>query len=78
LIAFFTIKYPMYQRYMIWGGWLVCTLALVASSFATEVWHLMIAQGFLYGFGFLTMYYPLLNMLNEWFVKRRGLAYGIL
>ncbi len=78
MIAFFTINYPMYQRYMIWGGWLVCILALVGSSFATEVWHLMIAQGFLYGFGFLTMYYPLLNMLNEWFVKRRGLAYGIL
>jgi len=68
----------MYQRHMIWGGWFVCILALVGSSFATEVWHLMITQGFLYGFGFLTIYYPLLNMLNEWFIQRRGLAYGIL
>lgn len=63
---------------MIWGGWLVCILALISSSFATQVWHLIITQGFLYGFGFLIMYYPLLNMLNEWFIQRRGLAYGIL
>ncbi|KAG4423573.1 hypothetical protein IFR04_003255 [Cadophora malorum] len=78
LIAFFTIKYPTYQKYMIWGGWLVCSLALVASSFATQVWHLIVAQGFLYGFGFLIIYYPLLNMLNGWFILRRGLAYGTL
>jgi hypothetical protein len=63
---------------MIWGGWLLCILALISSSFATQVSHLIITQGFLYGFGFLIMYYPLLNMMNEWFIQRRGLAYGIL
>jgi hypothetical protein len=53
-------------------------LALVtSSSFALQVWHLIITQGFLYDFDFLIMYYPLLNMLNEWFIQRRGIAYGI-
>lgn len=63
---------------MIWGGWLTCIGSLVAASFATKVWHLIVTQGLLYGFGFLVLYYALLSMLNEWFVVRRGLAYGIL
>lgn len=63
---------------MIWFGWSLCIVALVASSFATQVWHLIITQGVLYGLGFLIIYYPLLNMLNGWFVDRRGLAYGIM
>lgn len=57
---------------------IVCICSLVAASFATEVWHLIITQGVAYGIGFLVLYYALLSMLNEWFVERRGLAYGIL
>lgn len=32
----------------------------------------------MYGVGFLILYYAVLSMLNEWFVERRGLAYGVL
>ncbi|PMD60225.1 MFS general substrate transporter [Hyaloscypha bicolor E] len=78
LITPFTIRYPMYRKYMIWFGWLTCIIALIGSSFATKLSHLIITQGLLYGLGFVVIYYPLLSMLNEWFVKRRGLAYGIL
>lgn len=28
--------------------------------------------------GLLTMFYPIFNMMNEWFVERRGLALGII
>ncbi|GKT95441.1 LOW QUALITY PROTEIN: MFS monocarboxylate transporter [Colletotrichum tofieldiae] len=48
------------------------------ASFATSVPGLIATQGFLYGFAFLFVNYPLLRMLNEWFVERRGLAYGIM
>jgi hypothetical protein len=47
-------------------------------SFATQLWHLIVTQGLLYGLGFLCIYYPMLSMLNEWFHKRRGTAYGIM
>ena len=77
-MAFLTIKYPAYQKSMIWTGWLTCIIALIGSSFATQVWHLIITQGILYGSGYLFIYYPVLNMLNEWFFERRGLAYGVL
>jgi hypothetical protein len=52
--------------------------SLLATSFATQVWHLLVFQGIIYGLGFLLMYYPMLSMLNEWFIVRRGFAYGIL
>ncbi|KZL80893.1 mfs monocarboxylate [Colletotrichum incanum] len=48
------------------------------ASFATSVPGLIATQGFLYGFAFLFVNYPLLRMLNEWFVERRSLAYGIM
>ncbi|KAK1080027.1 hypothetical protein LTR33_005890 [Friedmanniomyces endolithicus] len=34
--------------------------------------------GAVYGVGWVVCYTPLLFMLNEWFVERRGLAYGVL
>jgi MFS family permease len=63
---------------MIWVGWVTCVGSLVAASFSTTVWQLIISQGLGYGIGFLILYYAMLDMLNEWFVERRGLAYGVL
>lgn len=63
---------------MIWAGWITCSLSLIAASFAKGVCHLVLTQGVAYGIGFLVLYYPLLNMLNDWFIKRHGLAYGVL
>jgi MFS family permease len=78
LVTPFTIRYQKYQRHMILMGWLICIVALLSSSFATKLWHLIITQGVLYGIGIVIIYYPMLSMLNEWFVKRRGLAYGLM
>ena len=78
LVSRAATRYAKFQRYMIWGGFSVCLLALVCSSFANQIWHLIVTQGIIYGIGIQIMYYPVLSMLNEWFVKRRGLAYGIM
>ncbi|EFQ36276.1 major facilitator superfamily transporter [Colletotrichum graminicola] len=71
-------RYQAWQRHMIIIGWIGCALSLVIASFATSVPGLIATQGFLYGASFLFVNYPLLRMLNEWFVVRRGLAYGIM
>jgi len=63
---------------MIWTGWFICILSLIAASFSKTVWQLILTQGLGYGVGFLILYYAVLSMLNEWFVERRGLAYGCL
>ncbi|KAF2404724.1 MFS general substrate transporter [Trichodelitschia bisporula] len=71
-------RWHNYRRQMIWAGWLTCAGSLLAASFATKPWHLVVTQGVAYGLGFLVLYYSLLSMLNEWWVKRRGLAYGVI
>ncbi|KAH8900967.1 monocarboxylate transporter [Thozetella sp. PMI_491] len=71
-------RFQNWQHLMIVGGWALCVVSLVAASFATNITALIATQGFLYGLGFLTLYFPVLSMLNEWFVQRRGLAYGVM
>lgn len=56
----------------------ICILALVAGSFASTLETLILTQGVAYGVGFLIFYYPILNMVNEYWVSRRGMAYGLL
>jgi hypothetical protein len=63
---------------MVWFGCMTCLVSLILASFATKVWHLIVTQGALFGVGFLVLYYPVLSMLQEWFVERRGLAFGII
>ena len=71
-------RYQRYQIHMIWIGWPICIFALIGASFAKSIGTLIFTQGVLYGFGALILYYPMLSMVNEWFVQKRGLAYGIL
>jgi len=80
---------------MIWLGWPLCIIGLVAGSFATTLPALIVTQGIMYSgmskpfpplnyflrsvkVGFVTFYYPIISMVNEWWVTRRGLAWGII
>ncbi|KAF7891267.1 uncharacterized protein EAF02_001592 [Botrytis sinoallii] len=59
-------------------GLVIVVIALVAASFATEVWHLITTQGFLYAIGGSLLYSPTIFYLDQWFVKRKGLALGVM
>lgn len=76
--AFITKKYHRYQRQQIWLGWPLCILSLVAASFTNSVNGLIGTQGFLYGLGFVTLSYPIISMINEWWVARKGMAFGLI
>jgi len=56
----------------------MCLLGLVAGSFAKTLTGLILTQGVMYGLGFLIFYYPILSMVDEFWVLRRGFAYGFL
>lgn len=71
-------RYNKYRLHMIWSGWALCLLGLVAGSFAKSLATLIVTQGVMYGVGFTIFYYPILSMVNEYWIARRGLAYGIL
>ncbi|KAF2227194.1 major facilitator superfamily domain-containing protein [Elsinoe ampelina] len=72
-------RFQKYQRHMIWIGCTpLCILGLVAGSFASTLEYLILSKGVLYGLGFLIFYYPILSMVNEYWIQRRGMAYGLL
>lgn len=56
---------------------ILCILSLIAGSFATTLSTLMLTQGFIYGIGFTISEYPIISMINEFWISRRGMAYGL-
>ncbi|KAH6718038.1 major facilitator superfamily domain-containing protein [Leptodontidium sp. MPI-SDFR-AT-0119] len=78
LMAPLTIRYHAYRRHMVIFGASLCVLGNIGASFGTQLWIIVVCQGVIYGVGFLIISYATFSMLNEWFIKKRGLAYGIL
>lgn len=66
------------QRYYIWVGWFICVVGLVAAAFCKSLIPLALTQGLCYGVGSFILDVPVLLILNTWFLRRRGVAYGIL
>lgn len=56
----------------------LCLLGLIAGSFARSLPTLIFTQGIMYGVGFVIFYYPILSMVNEFWIAKRGMAYGLL
>lgn len=76
--ASFTLqKYPAQRKNASICGLVLIVVALLAASFATSVAQLVLTQGILYGIGGALLYNPYLFYLDEWFIRRKGLAYGI-
>ncbi|KIW37706.1 uncharacterized protein PV06_10337 [Exophiala oligosperma] len=76
LAAMATKLFPKHQKHQIWIGWPFCVFGLLAASFANTFGQLVATQGVMYGFGFVTLSYPIISMLNEWWVARKGMAFG--
>ena len=60
------------------AGLLIMCLSLGLSSLCTTVPQLIVTQGILYGIGGAVTYSPVVTFLDEWFVRRKGLAFGIM
>jgi MFS family permease len=70
--------WPRFKRPCSVIGLFVIAIALIASSFSTTVVHLILTQGLLYGLGGTLLYYPTILFLDEWFIRRKGMAFGIM
>jgi len=55
-------------------GIILETAALIASSFATQTWHLFLTQGILFGWGSGFLYVGAVGIVPQWFNRRRSLA----
>jgi hypothetical protein len=70
--------YPNFCRQSRFIGLPIVALAVLLSSFSTSVWHLILSQGLLYAIGGGLVYYPVFIFIDEWFIRRKGFAYGIM
>ncbi|BGP44162.1 hypothetical protein JCM10449v2_008226 [Rhodotorula kratochvilovae] len=70
-------RYPEWIKPILWTSAAVNCLSMLAASWASEVWHLILLIGVLGGVSGATLYAPVLLWLNSWWVERRGLASGI-
>lgn len=71
-------RYAHWQRQTIWVGFAIAIVGLGAAGWAKDFGSLVATQGVTFGMGILIMYYPIFNMMNEWFVERRGLALAVI
>ncbi|KAL2156426.1 hypothetical protein VTH82DRAFT_1171 [Thermothelomyces myriococcoides] len=71
-------RFPKPARYSTIAGLLVMCLALALSSFSTTVTHLIVTQGVFFAVGGSVAYASCIVYLEQWFVARRGLAFGIM
>ncbi|PGH33030.1 hypothetical protein GX50_04176 [[Emmonsia] crescens] len=71
-------RWPKYQRTGCAIGVLVMCLAMALSSFATNVTHLIVSQGVFYALGGSIAYSPCILLMEDWFDKRKGLAFGVM
>lgn len=71
-------RWPFVRK---WGtaiGVVILVISLLSSSWASQVWHLILTQGILYAIGGTFLYSPVILYVDEWFVRRKGLAYGVM
>jgi MFS family permease len=71
-------RYPTLVKSSMWIALLICVVTLIVSSFAKQVWQLILLQGVIFGLAAGVLYAPVVMWLSEWFVQRRGLAGGII
>lgn len=69
--------YPRCARWFTLTGLIVASLGLAMSSFCNSVPQLIGTQGIVFGVGGCVAYCPCTLYIDEWFVRRKGLAYGI-
>lgn len=71
-------RYPWIRRPCVFFGLIVMCLALGISSLSQNVTHLIVTQGVIYAIGGAIAYSPTIQFMDEWFVSRKGLAFGVM
>jgi MFS family permease len=74
---FAVLKYfPRFRRWATPAGLVILCLALGLGSLSTSVPHLILTQGIFYAIGGGLAWTPILFNIEEWWVRRRGFAFG--
>lgn len=71
-------KYPHLRRWCGPLGLVVTVTSLAASAFVSSIAGLVATQGALYSIGCGLLFSPISLYMDEWFVERKSLAFGIM
>ncbi|OCK76027.1 MFS general substrate transporter [Lepidopterella palustris CBS 459.81] len=71
-------RFPKTRTPAIGVGLVTMSLALGLSSLSTTVTHLIVSQGILYAIGGGLVYAPTILFMDEWFVNKKGFAFGVM
>src|ERR1700761_6433881 len=71
-------KWPKFRRPSVIVGLFIMCIALAGSSFSQSIAHLILSQGILYAIGGSLAYCPTIIFVDEWFIKKKGFAYGVM
>ncbi|KAJ3567374.1 hypothetical protein NPX13_g6790 [Xylaria arbuscula] len=63
-------------RLTVFIGVIFETIAFIGSSFASELWHIILAQGISFGIGLGLMFVASAPLPAQWFYKKRSFANG--
>ncbi|CAL1714360.1 unnamed protein product [Somion occarium] len=77
-LAFVYGRYPDHMKKSMWFGLVLNSMSLILSSFVNQVWLLIALQGVGLGIAGSLLYWPVIFLVSEWFVQRKGLASGII
>ncbi|KAI8884103.1 MFS general substrate transporter [Backusella circina FSU 941] len=59
-------------------GTILIALGLEMAGFSTQIWHLYLTQGVVFGIGASFNYVAIMGVAPQWFTQHRGLALGII
>jgi len=71
-------KFPDWRRVSCYASLPLIAASLIGASFARSVPQLLFCQGVLYALAGNALITPTITYLDEWFVRRKGLAVGIM
>lgn len=70
-------RWPRWRQFALYASLPIVGAGLMGASFTDKVSGLLVTQGVLYAIGGNALVMPSINYINEWFVRKRGLALGI-
>lgn len=71
-------RYPRLQAWCAPTGLLITVIGSLLSSFSTQIWHLIATQGVMCALGNGLLFSPSSLYLDQWFLRKKGLAIGIM
>ena len=77
VVALLTQRWPQWSRPAMCVAAAVMVVSLIAASFCKSVSGLLATQGVMYALGGLTVYYPSIKYIDEWFHARKGMVLSV-